>query len=250
MIAISHLQNVQSSNGQQKHFGGKTNDCKYSTVTGTVVSAITRFCFNCGDRWDPKHKESCKAVGQTCKGCSKVGHFLRMCRRPKSNNNSSGNNVHGIIELKTKTTHVAKFIVVNDKLEPILGLETSIRFGLIKRMDIDSVDSIACSSEQKEKFLNGNMDLFHGIGKFPGKFSIYLRDNSKPILHYKKRVPIALMDKVKSEIDQMIEDGIITPVDYPSDWVNNLQIVERSGGGRLRLCLDPKPLNACNGNIS
>lgn len=37
----------------------------------------------------------------------------------------------------------------------------------------------------------------------------------------------------------MVEEGIIEPVDYPTDWVNNLQLVEKSSGS-LRICLDPK----------
>lgn len=46
------------------------------------------------------------------------------------------------------------------------------------------------------------------------------------------------------ELDKLTKDEIISPVDYPTDWVNNLQIVEKPNG-KLRICLDPKPLNAC-----
>lgn len=42
----------------------------------------------------------------------------------------------------------------------------------------------------------------------------------------------------------MMEQGIISVVDYPTDWVNNMQLVEKPDGS-LRICLDPKPLNAC-----
>lgn len=42
----------------------------------------------------------------------------------------------------------------------------------------------------------------------------------------------------------MVQDGIISPVSHPTDWVNNLQVVEKPNGD-LRICLDPKPLNAC-----
>lgn len=42
----------------------------------------------------------------------------------------------------------------------------------------------------------------------------------------------------------MVQDGIISPVEYPTDWVNNLQVVEKPNGD-LRICLDPKPLNVC-----
>ena len=43
----------------------------------------------------------------------------------------------------------------------------------------------------------------------------------------------------------MLRDGIISPVDCPTDWVSNLQIVEKPNSSELRICLDPKPLNEC-----
>lgn len=161
--------------------------------------------------------------------------------------NNSPIKIYGTVVLKctdkkTQETYYAEFIVVSNEREPILGLDTCIEWKLIKRMD---VDAIACSQGDKKKFIEKNWDLFHGTGKFPGKFSIYLHENSKPTLHYKKRIPLALLDKLKIELDQMEQDGIISSVDYPTDWVNNLQVIERPNGGRLRICLDPKPLNAC-----
>ena len=42
----------------------------------------------------------------------------------------------------------------------------------------------------------------------------------------------------------MEEQGIIAYVDYPTDWVSNMQVVEKPNGS-LRICLDPKPLNQC-----
>ncbi|XP_018397777.1 PREDICTED: uncharacterized protein K02A2.6-like [Cyphomyrmex costatus] len=41
-----------------------------------------------------------------------------------------------------------------------------------------------------------------------------------------------------------MKQGIISTVDYPTDWVNNMQLVETPDGS-LRICLDPKALNAC-----
>lgn len=42
----------------------------------------------------------------------------------------------------------------------------------------------------------------------------------------------------------MTDEGIISPVNHATDWVNNLQIIEKPNG-KLRICLDPKPLNEC-----
>ncbi|XP_058817373.1 uncharacterized protein K02A2.6-like [Topomyia yanbarensis] len=42
----------------------------------------------------------------------------------------------------------------------------------------------------------------------------------------------------------MEEQGVIAYVDYPTDWVSNMQVVEKPNGA-LRICLDPKALNSC-----
>ena len=48
-----------------------------------------------------------------------------------------------------------------------------------------------------------------------------------------------MLDK---ELDEMVNQGIITPVNGPSAWVNALVIFEKPNG-RLRICLAPKDLN-------
>ena len=40
----------------------------------------------------------------------------------------------------------------------------------------------------------------------------------------------------------MVKNGVITPIQEPTDWVNSLVIVEKPNG-KLRICLDPRPLN-------
>ena len=40
----------------------------------------------------------------------------------------------------------------------------------------------------------------------------------------------------------MVELCIIEPVEKPMDWVNGLVVVEKPNG-KLRVCLDPRPLN-------
>lgn len=131
------------------------------------------------------------------------------------------------------------FLVVENNREPILGLKTSVDFKLISRLDVDSV---ACLPQTKERFVELNRDVFQGLGKFPCKQSIVLRDDAEPTLHYKKRIPHSLLEPLERQLKQLVGEGVVTPVTYPTDWVNNLQIVEKANG-KLRLCLDPKPLN-------
>ncbi|XP_058828239.1 uncharacterized protein K02A2.6-like [Topomyia yanbarensis] len=155
--------------------------------------------------------------------------------------------IHGQVKLECVddskgTIHSAEFLVVDDSFEPLLGLGSCIAFGLIGRLN--SLQSSMSFPAEREKFIEANSDVFEGLGKLPGTRTIVLKDNVVPSLHYKKRIPMSLHERLKTELGTMEAQGIISPVDYPTDWVNNMQIVEKPNG-TLRICLDPKPLNAC-----
>lgn len=155
--------------------------------------------------------------------------------------------IHGQVKLECEddckgTIHTADFVVVDDTFEPLLGLESCIAFGLIDRLH--SLQSLTSFPSEREKFIESNSDVFEGLGEIPGTCTIVLNDNAVPALHYKKRIPMTLYERLKIELESMEAQGIISPVDYPTDWVNNMQIVEKPNGS-LRICLDPKPLNAC-----
>lgn len=47
---------------------------------------------------------------------------------------------------------------------------------------------------------------------------------------------------MKTVLDEMCSEGIIVPVDQPTDWVNAMVVVEKKNGN-LRICIDPRPLN-------
>lgn len=160
--------------------------------------------------------------------------------------NNNNIKIHGLINLtcvdvETKKAYSTDFFVVNDSLQPILGLRTCVEFGLLQR--VNSMVSTHFPSE-KETFIKSNADLFEGLGSLPGTCTVVLKEGAIPSLHYKKRIPISLHDRLKEELKLMETQGIISAVDYPTDWVNNMQIVEKPNGS-LRICLDPKPLNAC-----
>ena len=53
---------------------------------------------------------------------------------------------------------------------------------------------------------------------------------------------MALQPKLDKELDEMVEQDHITPVNGPPAWVNALVICEKPNG-RLRTCLDPEDLN-------
>ena len=48
--------------------------------------------------------------------------------------------------------------------------------------------------------------------------------------------------KLEKELKCIVDLDIIEPVQKPTDWVNGLVVVEKPNE-KLRVCLDPRPLN-------
>ncbi|KAJ0183794.1 hypothetical protein K1T71_000217 [Dendrolimus kikuchii] len=129
-----------------------------------------------------------------------------------------------------------EFYVIGSDCYNLLGLESSERLGLIKRVDqIDkSLDSVIPDSFK---------DLFDGnIGCVPCKIKLEVNENVKPVVSPARRLPYSLMPKVKEELDNLVKMGIITSVSEPTDWVSQMVVVKKKDGS-LRICLDPRPLN-------
>ena len=158
----------------------------------------------------------------------------------------SGKNldVQGTISLKTKykdTEQTCTFHIVetHPTAQPILGLDSSLALNLIKL--VLSVDN---ESEPltRESVLQEYGHLFDTLGDIDGEIDLHLQENAIPKVHPPRRVPLAIRERLKEELDKMEQDGVIKRVDEPTDWVNSLVIVEKPNG-QLRLCLDPKDLN-------
>ncbi|CAC5389777.1 unnamed protein product [Mytilus coruscus] len=127
-----------------------------------------------------------------------------------------------------------EFAVVNFNAQCILGLSACEKLNLINR--VMSVEKSA------ESILKENSDLFDGIGELEGYHHIELDKSINPVIHPPRRVPIALQERLKSEIERMEKLGIVEKVEHPTEWVSSIVIVEKADG-KLRICLDPKDLN-------
>ena len=64
----------------------------------------------------------------------------------------------------------------------------------------------------------------------------------KPVIILTRRVPTALKQKLKEELNSYVEKGILVPVKEPMPWVSSLAIATKTSGA-LRVCIDPQPLN-------
>ena len=86
-------------------------------------------------------------------------------------------------------------------------------------------------------------ECFTGIGKFKDfEYHINVDKNVKLVVHAHQKIALPLQGKLEKELEEMVRQDIIAPVEGHSDWVNSLVIREKPNG-HLRICLDLKDLN-------
>ena len=88
--------------------------------------------------------------------------------------------------------------------------------------------------------------LFSGICHFRcSPIHISIRRKAAPVQKPPRRVPIAMKDKLKQELDAMESQGIVSKyngLDISPEWLNSFVIVQKPNGS-LHICLDPTDLN-------
>ena len=131
------------------------------------------------------------------------------------------------------------FHVVDTDSQPILGLQACIDLQLVKLLlSIEEKQPAPMTADTvKQQY----PQLFEGMGNI-GEAKIQLKDDAEPVIDAPRRVPLALRDRLKKELDRMEEQDVIEKVTEPTDWVNSLVVVEKPNG-KLRICLDPRNLN-------
>ena len=130
-----------------------------------------------------------------------------------------------------------RFAISEANSGPVLSWSTSLDLKLIARLDTLTSDHDMC-----EELLKQYTDVFEGLGCVDQVYKIVLNDNANPMIHAPRKVPLALRDKFKAELDRMEAANVIEQVNIPTDWVNSIVVVEKPNGS-LRVCLDPKDLN-------
>ncbi len=132
------------------------------------------------------------------------------------------------------------FVVVPGDREPLLGLATCERLGLVKRVHV--INKEAVRATDIGELVKDYQDVFEGLGCLSVKYNIQLREGAVPVIHASRKVPVALREPLRKELERLVELGVIQRVEEPTEWVSSLVIVQKKNG-QLRLCLDPKELN-------
>lgn len=134
------------------------------------------------------------------------------------------------------------FHIVDTNAPPVLAVKAC--------RDLNLVKIVMAVNEENGKtntisqcIMEEYADVFQGIGEFPGECNFRVDPDIAPVVCPPRRIPIALRSRLKDELNSMEKNGIICKVTEPTDWVNALVVVEKPTSGKLRVCLDPRPLN-------
>ena len=158
------------------------------------------------------------------------------------------------------TEYKSLFIVVPKGRMSLLGERDCERLGFVKRVymvhdgkaDIRSRDAREPTENQSsivgmdvhKQFPGVFTSSCDGMNALPYTYTIKMEANVVPVVHAARRVPIALRGDVKKELARMESLNVISKIEEPTDWVSSMVVIRKKNNA-LRICLDPKDLNAC-----
>ena len=114
------------------------------------------------------------------------------------------------------------------------------QLGLVKIMDSDSKPKPQVSSHlrqvridrsnkpmEKDQILREYGDVFEGIGCLPGEYNIEVDLEKSPVIHAPRKIPVAIREMVKEELEKMEENGIIARITESTSWVSSMVVVPK-----------------------
>ena len=142
---------------------------------------------------------------------------------------------------KNEQCLLTEYTVVPSGHTALLGAETVQQFGLIT-VNADKIMSLSDEPPTKQDFVSEFDDIFLGEGKLEGELHLELDRTVSPVSLPVRKFSFAMKEPLKQELDRLVKTGILIPVDVPTDWISSMVVVKKSNG-KIRLCIDPKPLN-------
>ena len=132
----------------------------------------------------------------------------------------------GVFNPKTGRSHTLRFTVVPNTLSCLLGMET------MKELDFVTLN--------EENYI-AKVEIGTELGDL-GEVSLKVDASKTPRQLPCRKVPFALQERCKKELESLVDRGILAPETEPTDWVSQMALVEKANG-KIRICIDPAPLN-------
>lgn len=86
---------------------------------------------------------------------------------------------------------------------PILGKGACEVLGLVKWMDVDTVD--VSGPTTKEELIEQHPTVFEGLGEFAGEYHIHIDPSVTPVIHGCRKIPLAVTDGLKTTLEDLLQ---------------------------------------------
>ncbi|UYV61517.1 K02A2.6-like [Cordylochernes scorpioides] len=143
-----------------------------------------------------------------------------------------------VAKLRANTREMKETVYVVYHLEqPLLGVGACEDLQFVKRTDL-LINGITDVNPEREF-----PKLFEGLGLLEQPYHIKLKEGAKPFpIPVPRRVPLPLMPKLKEQLDAMVAQEVIEPVDEPTEWCAPIVLAGKPNG-KIRICVDLSRLN-------
>ncbi|XP_063636134.1 uncharacterized protein LOC134806743 [Cydia splendana] len=209
--------------------GGRRGPGATGAGRGRGAHGSAAGCKTCGGSHD---SNTCKFKAYVCRVCNRDGHLKRMCPRLReeqlfalydggADGQVAYDDSEGSDEVVTYNYSIA--------LKDFSAYPPYVLSMKVNKRNIDmEIDTVPCNKLDRENigqkfdenvFSSRFKEVFEdGLGRFTGgKVGFALREGARPVFLRARPLPYALREPVERALDQLVRDGIITPVPT-SDW--------------------------------
>ena len=120
----------------------------------------------------------------------------------------------------------AEVLVIKGRGTSLLGKITATELGVLK-IGINTAMETSKADSLKQQY----PEVFEGVGKLKNKqISLDIDPTVKPIAQPYRRIPFNLRGKIRDKTTELLDMGIIEPVEGRALWVNPVVIVPKNNG--------------------
>ena len=138
----------------------------------------------------------------------------------------------GTLNPKTEEVRFLEYVVVNEGHTAILGAQ-AIQYFQLMSVNSDNIMSVADAPSvppAQPNLIREFDDVIQGEGLLQEKLHLEVDKTVNPVVLPVHKVPFALKEPLKRELDRLVAKGILVPVEVPTDWVSSMVVASKRNG--------------------
>ena len=72
-----------------------------------------------------------------------------------------------------------------------------------------------------------------------GEAKLRIKPDAHPKVLLSRRIPIALQEEVRQQVNELVERGVLVRVEEPTAWVSQMTVTWKESDRSLKICIDP-----------